>query len=181
VAVDELSARTVVYLPPEPIYEFLFDFTQYPRYADHLVEVMVDGDGGPGTRYALRFEWWKLDYTARSEVTAVDPPTRIDWQITRDLDASGCWVVEPLSELPADAPADTDAACRVWFEVAYDPQSVSAGTINLPAFVSLGWVIDKLRPIIREEAERVVDRIVADLEERRREVDVEIDQRARHL
>lgn len=178
---DNLSARTVVYLPPEPIYEFLLDFTQYSRYAEHLVSVDADGDGGPGTRYALTFEWWKLEYTARSEVTDVDPPNRIDWRIVSTLDANGCWVVEPLSELPEDAPSDAETACRVWFEVEYDPNSVSAGSINLPAFVSLGWVIDKLRPVIREEAERIVDRIVRDLENRRRRVDVEIDQRARHL
>lgn len=178
---DELSAHTVVYLPPEPIYEFLLDFERYPRYAEHLVAVGADGDGGPGTTYALRLEWWKLEYTARSEVTGVDPPTRIDWRVRKDVDAYGCWFVEPLSELPAGAPEGAEAACRVWFEVAYDPSSVSAGAISLPTFVSLGWVIDKLKPVIRDEAERVVARIVADLEDRRRDVDVEIDRRTPHL
>jgi hypothetical protein len=179
--VDELSARTVVYLPPETIYEFLLDFTQYSRYAEHLVAVDADGDGGPGTRYALTFEWWKLDYTARSKVTAVDPPNRIDWRITKHIDAHGCWFVEPLSEVPSEAPDVVETACRVWFEVAYDANSVSAGAIDLPRFVSLGWVVDKLQPVIRNEAQRVVDRIVADLEERRRDADVEIGQRTHKL
>ncbi len=30
-----------------------------------------DGDGASGTRYALHFSWWKLTYTAHSEVTDV--------------------------------------------------------------------------------------------------------------
>lgn len=178
---DELSARTVVYLPPEPIYEFLLDFTRYPRYADHLVAVEADGDGGPGTEYALTLEWWKLRYTARSEVTEVESPRRIDWRVRKDIDARGCWFIEPLSELPPGAPSDAETACRVWFEAAYDPNSVSAGAIDLPRLVSLGWVIDKLRPVIRKEAERIVDRIVADLEDRRRDTDVEIGRRTRHL
>lgn len=178
---DELSARTVVYLRPETVYELLLDLERYPRYAEHLVAVDADGDGGPGTTYALRFEWWKLDYTARSEVTAVDPPTRIDWQVITNVDAYGCWFIEPLSDLPPDAPDGAETASRVWFEVRYDPDSVSAGAIDLPAFVSLGWVVDKLKPVIRKEAERVVTRIVADIEDRRRDVSVEIGRRTPHL
>lgn len=179
--VDELSAQTVVYLPAETIYEFLLDFRQYSRYAEHLVAVDADGDGGPGTRYALTFEWWKLDYTARSEVTAVEPPTRIDWRIIKHIDAYGCWFVEPLSEVPSEAPEDAETACRVWFEVAYDATSVSPGAIDLPRFVSLGWVVGKLQPVIRDEAQRVVDRIVADLEDRRRDANVEVEQQTHHL
>lgn len=170
-----------MYLSPEAVYELLLDLERYPRYAEHLVAVDTDGDGGPGTTYALRFEWWKLDYTVRSEVTAVDPPTRIDWRVITTIDADGCWFIEPLSELPPDAPDSAETACRVWFEVIYDPDSVSAGAIDLPAFVSLGWVVDKLKPVIREEAERVVTRMVADVEDRRRDVSVEIDRRTPHL
>lgn len=178
---DELSAHTVVYLPPEEIYEFLLDFSRFPRYADHLVSVTADGDGGPGTEYRLQFEWWKLTYAVHSTVTAVDPPERIDWEVTRNLDARGCWYIEPLSELPPTAPPDVETGCRVWFEVAYDPNSVRAGSLELPRFVSLGWVIDKLQPVVRDEAERVVDRIVADLEQQRRNVTVEVGRRTRHL
>lgn len=178
---DELAANTVVYLPPEEVYDFLLEFQRYPRYSDYLVGVDSDGDGGPGTRYALRFEWWKLSYTARSAVTDVDPPRRIDWRIVEDLDARGCWVVEPLEDLPADAPEDAETACRVWFEVAYDSGSVSAGVVELPAFVSLDWVVEKLRPKIRKESERIVERIVADIEGRRRGVEVDVQQTAPHL
>lgn len=178
---DELAASTVVYLPPEEVYDFLLEFQRYPRYSDYLVGVDSDGDGGPGTRYALHFEWWKLSYTARSEVTDVDPPRRIDWRTTEDIAARGCWVVEPLEDLPADIPEDAETACRVWFEVAYDSGSVGSGVVELPAFVSLDWVVEKLRPKIRKESERIVERIVADIEGRRREVEVDIRRSAPHL
>jgi len=38
----------------------------------------------------------------------------------------------------------------------------------------MDWVIEKVKPLIQEEAERVVERIVADLEGRRRDVELTI-------
>ena len=38
----------------------------------------------------------------------------------------------------------------------------------------MSWVIGKVKPLIQEEAERVVRRIVADIEGEDREVDLEI-------
>ena len=94
---DELVVSTEVYADPEEVYAFLLDFPQYANYSEYLREVRtVTGDGGPGTKYALTFAWWKISYTARSEVTGVDPPKRIDWEITKDIDAGGCWRVTPL-------------------------------------------------------------------------------------
>lgn len=172
---DELAVSTVVYCPPEDAYDFLVDFPRYANYSDHLTDVTrLGGDGSPGTRYALRFAWWKLSYTVRSEVTGVDRPERIDWRIVSGLDASGHWAVEPLSELPADAPADADRACRVRFRVAFDPRSANVGSLDLPRFVSLGWVIEKLKPALETEARRVVERAVEDLEGRRRPIDLTV-------
>ncbi|MFB6154745.1 MAG: SRPBCC family protein [Haloferacaceae archaeon] len=171
---EEISVSTVVYLPPEEVYDFLVDFPGYANYSKHLRSVRAVGDGSPGTRYALEFAWWKLTYTAHSEVTGVDPPTRIDWRVTRDLDAEGCWRVEPLDSLPADAPADADRACRVYFDVVYDPDSVDSGILDLPRLVSLDWIVQKVVPVVEREAERVVSRIVADVEGRRRPVEVEV-------
>jgi uncharacterized protein YndB with AHSA1/START domain len=172
--VDEIAVSTVVYLPPEEIYEFLVDFPRYADYSKHLREVRKSGDGSPGTRYRLRFSWWKLTYTAESRVTDVTPPHRIDWNITKDIHAVGRWRIEELEELPHDAPDDAETACRVFFEVEYDPSTVSAGDIDLPRFVSLRWVIAKLEPVLQTEAERIVERIVADLEGRPRHVDITI-------
>ncbi|WP_335999474.1 type II toxin-antitoxin system RatA family toxin [Halorientalis halophila] len=169
---DRVEVSTVVYLPPEEIYAFLEDFPRYAEYSKHLREVTSDGDGSPGTEYFLTFAWWKLSYTAHSEVTDVDPPHRIDWALTKDLDAQGRWVVE---EAPDEAPDGESDACRVRLIVEFRPDSADSGALDLPRFVSLDWVIEKVKPKIQAEAERVVERIVADLEGEPRAVDLEIE------
>lgn len=170
--VDRIEVSTVVYLPPEEIYEFLEDFPGYANYAKYLEEVRSDGDGGAGTRYFLTFAWWKLSYTAHSKVTGTDPPNRIDWKLTKDIDAEGHWAVEPI---PEERPDSQEHACRVRLTVEFHPDSADSGVLDLPRFVSMDWVIEKAKPKIRAEAERVVERIVADLEGRQREVDLEIE------
>lgn len=177
--VDEIVVSTVVYLPPKEVYEFLIDFPRYANYSKHLTRVRQAGDGSPGTRYSLRFSWWKLTYTAESEVTGVEPPTRIDWKILKDIHAFGCWRIEQLDELPKNAPMDAETACRVYLDIEYDPNSVSEGSIDLPRFVSLRWVIDRVKPILEKEAERIVERIVADIEGRRRHVEITIHTKSR--
>ena len=168
---DAVEVSTVVYLPPEDVYEFLVDFPRYANYSTHLTEVRQYGDGGPGTEYDLVFEWWKLRYAARSRVESVDPPDRIDWLIVKDIDAAGYWSVE---EVPEEAPPDRETASRVTLRVDFHPGSVDSDAIQLPLFVNLSWVIEKVKPKIEAEAERVVRRIVADLEGESREVDLEI-------
>jgi uncharacterized membrane protein len=167
--VDELEARTVIHASPEELYEFLLDFPGYARYSEYIDRVRQDGEGGPGTGYALQFSWWKLTYTARSEVTGVDPPERIDWRIVKDIDAEGYWGITPT-----DAPDGVEAATEVVLHIEYDPDSASAGTIDLPRLVSMGWVIEKVKPLVRKEATRIVRRVVDDMEGRHRDVDVEI-------
>jgi hypothetical protein len=169
--VDRIALSTVVYAPREAVFDVLVDFPRYTRYSDYLESVETDGDGGAGTRYHLRFSWWKLSYTVHSEVTGVDPPARIDWRITRHLDAEGFWATESV-DLPPDAPADATAATRVEFEAAFDPHSARRDAVSLPRFVSLDTVIEKVRPAIVDEAERVFERAVADVEGRRRDVDI---------
>jgi uncharacterized membrane protein len=165
--VDTLDVSTVVYLPPEEIYEFLVDFPRYANYSEYLKEVRQHGDGSPGTEYELTFAWWKLSYTARSKVTELTAPERIDWELVKDLDASGYWQIEPE---PESAPDEADTACRVHFVVNYRPGSAGSGVIDLPRFVSIDWVIEKVTPKIKSEAERVIRRVVADLEGTDREV-----------
>ncbi|KTG09951.1 polyketide cyclase [Haloprofundus marisrubri] len=191
---DEIAVSTVVYLPPEEVYEFLVDFPRYANYSKYLTDVRAynggdssatgGGDAGSddatGTEYALRFEWWKLTYTAHSEVTELHPPHRIEWRLTKTINASGRWLVEPLDELPEDAPADADTACRVVFEVEFDPDSAH-GVLDLPMFVSFDWVIGKIKPLVVKEAERVVERVVADLEGRERSVTLNVRDRPDEL
>ncbi|MFC6753995.1 type II toxin-antitoxin system RatA family toxin [Halorubrum tibetense] len=163
---DELVVRTEVRAEPEVVYEFLLDFPQYARYSKHLREVRtIRGDGGPDTRYALTFAWWKLTYTAHSRVTGVEPPERIDWEITKDIDAGGCWRVTPL---------DDAGTCEVALEVEFDPGSASPDALDLPRLVSFDWVLKKAIPLIRSEAERVVERAVRDLEGSNRDVDLDV-------
>ncbi len=169
---DRIALSTVFFASREEVFDALVDFPRYTRYTEYLTDVASDGDGGPDTRYQLQFSWWKLSYTVHSEVTAVEAPERIDWQITRHLDAEGSWTIEPTA-LPVDAPSDSTAATRVHFEVAFDPHSARTDAVSLPRFVSLDRVIGMVRPKIVEEAQRVVERAVADVEGRRRDVKID--------
>lgn len=170
-AVERLEVSTDVYVPPEEAYEFLVDFPQYARYSEYLDGVDQYGDGTPGTEYDLRLAWWRLSYVARSRVTALDPPTRIDWELAKDLDAAGSWVVEPLelAELP-----DDDRASRVRLIAEVDVDSADRSALDIPRFVSVGRVVEKVKPKVMTEAERVVERIVADLEGQRRDVELRV-------
>lgn len=169
---DSVEVSTVIYLPPPEVYEFIIDFPRYANYSKYLERVHQDGDGGPGTGYALRFAWWKITYTARTKVTDVDPPNRIDWEVIKDIDATGRWSIE---EVPDLAPPDAETASRVTLAIEFDTATV--GDIDLPSFVSVSWVVGKVKPKIQEEAERVVERIVADLEGQQREVELTIHER----
>ncbi len=170
---NRIEVRTVVHLPAEEVYEFLLDFRGYAQYSTYLRSVRQFGDGGPGTKYELEFAWWKLRYVARSMVTEVESPKRIEWELTRDIDAAGRWLVDPIDRGKADA--DDDPRTEVALVVEYAPGSADDGIVDLPPFVSLGWVIGKIGPKIRAEAERVVRRIVADLEGEPRDVALEIE------
>ena len=168
---DSVEVSTVVYVPPEEAYEFLVDFPGYAKYSKHLTGVERHGDGGAGTEYDLHLQWWKLNYTVRSEVVDLDPPDRIDWKIVKDLDAHGSWLVE---HAPEEAPEGRETASRVRLVISFDADSASADMLDLPKLVSLGWVVKKVEPLVLEEAERVVARIVEDLEGEGRPVDLTV-------
>ncbi|TQR22574.1 polyketide cyclase [Haloferax sp. wsp5] len=92
--VDEVEVSTVVYVPPEEIYEFLVDFPRYADYSKHLRALAV---GRRVAGHAVRPVLFVVEahLHRRSEVTDVSPPTRIDWRIVKDIDADGYWAVEP--------------------------------------------------------------------------------------
>lgn len=169
---DTIVVSTVVYEGPEEIYDVLIDFPRYAKYSEYLTSVdRLRGDGGTSTQYALNFAWWKLTYTAHSEVVDIDPPNQIDWRGIKDIDANGEWQVEPRDSVPTDAPADVTTACDVSLRVDFDPESADKSAVSLPRLVSMGWVIKKVIPLIQTEAERVVQRAVTDVEGRRRDVE----------
>ncbi len=163
---DRVEVSTVVYLPPADIFDFLVDFPRYAEYSEYLDTVTQHGDGAAGTEYDLTFSWWRLSYTVRSEVTTVKPPERISWEVTDRLTASGYWEVTPA---PVEAP-EGDTASRVTFVATYDPSSYAPGHLDLPSLVSVDWVVDRITPLIYEEAKRVVARVVTDLEGSSRDI-----------
>lgn len=168
---DSVEVSTVVYVPPEEVYEFLVDFPRYAKYSRHLKDVAEDGNGSVGTQYDLTFSWWLLSYTARSEVTGLKPPERIDWRIVRHIDAHGAWLIETGDVTP---PEGEDDATRVRFLVEFKPGSADRSALDLPLFVSMDWLIDIVKPKIKMEAKRVVRRVVADLEGEEREISLEV-------
>jgi ribosome-associated toxin RatA of RatAB toxin-antitoxin module len=167
--VDSIEVSTVVYLPPEDIYAFLIDFPGYANYSEHITGVSRHGDGSPGTVYDLHFAWWKLTYTTRSRVTDTDPPQKIDWEITKDIDAHGYWQVEER-----EPPEGREHASQVRLHIEFDADSADPTGLDLPRLVSLSWVIEKVKPLIEREAERIVERVVADIEGERRPVDLTV-------
>lgn len=170
---QSIAVSTVIRLPPDEVFEFIRDFPGYAKYSKYLRGVDMHGDGGTGTEYDLHFSWWKLSYTARSRVTEMDPPNTIYWKLVKDIDAHGRWEVEPAE---ADVPDDAPGGSRVRLIVNYDPDSVSGRHFNLPRLVPLDYVVDRVMDFIVEEGERVVERIVVDLEGERRPVSLVVDQ-----
>lgn len=168
---DRILLSTLAHRSPEEVFPYVRSFTNYPRYTDHLKSVRVDGDGDVGSVYDLELAWWKLSYTARSEVTGITAPESLEWRLVNDLDARGEWRVEPE---PESAPEGEETASRIYFEAVYDPYSADENAISLPRFVSLDWVIRKVEPKLLSEAESVVERLVADIEGRRRDVELTI-------
>ena len=162
---DTLVVSTEVRVPPEAAYAFLLDFPGYARYSRHLQSVDQYGDGTPGTEYDLTFSWWRLTHTVRSRVTGTDEPREINWEVVDGLRASGRWVVE-----------ETDSGSRVSLVVTYDPDSAS-GVVDLPVLVSLDWVVDRAAGVVKKEGQRVVERVVADLEGEPRPVELTVETR----
>ncbi|WP_137289606.1 SRPBCC family protein [Natronorubrum halophilum] len=168
---DRILLSTLAYRSPEEVFPYVRSFSDYPRYTDHLKEVRVHGDGGVGSVYDLRLAWWKLSYTARSKVTAISAPDSLEWQLVNNLDARGEWRVEPE---PESAPDGVETASRIYFEAVYDPHSADESALSLPRFVSLDWVVRKVEPKLLSEAESVVQRLVADIEGQRRDVELTV-------
>ncbi|ADD06040.1 START domain protein [Natrialba magadii ATCC 43099] len=170
-AVDRILLSTVAYRPPEEVFPYVRSFSDYPRYTEHLTDVRAHGNGSVGTVYDLRLSWWKLNYTARSKVTGIEAPQSLEWHLQNNLDARGEWRVEAE---PSAAPPGEETASRIYFEAVYDPHSADPSAISLPRFVSLNWVIGKVKPRLLDEAQEVVRRLVADIEGEPREVELTI-------
>ena len=168
--IETVEVSTLVYLPPEEVYDFLVDFPRYAKYSEYLKTVDRYGDGSPGTKYDITIAWWLLEHTVRSAVTDVDHPEQIDWELVSDIVADGHWRIEPE---PDSVPDDENHATRVWLYVECDLDSVER-SVGLPSFVSMEWLIEKVAPKIEAETRETIERIVVDLEGQRREVELQI-------
>lgn len=168
----------LVYRPPEVVFDFLFEFTAYPRYSEYLEDVRVDGEPERGTRFSIAFSWWRLNYRARGRVTGVDRPERIEFTITRDVDARGFWSITPV-EVPERAPEGVETATRARLVVRFDADSADKRALDLPRFVPLDRVFARLEPFVHREGRKVARRAVADLEGASRPVELRIDSRWR--
>lgn len=163
---------TTIHASRGAVYDFLRDVERYGAYSDHVTGVARRGDGEPGTEYDIGLSWWLLSYTLRVRLAGLEPTERIDWEVTKDVDAHGAFRLEPTT---VDDPA-VEHATRVTLSVRYDPESANEGALSLPRLVPTSLVFDRLRPLVEREAQRIVDRAVADLEgePRRTTLDVAI-------
>lgn len=175
---ERLEVSTGVFVPPSRVYDFLVDFPGYADYSEYLDRVERRGDGSAGTRYDITVSWWRLSRTVTSYVTGVEPPERIDWQVESPITAAGAWLIEATGpedlETPVDPPDEIDRGARVALVIRYDPSSLDGGRLDVPAVVSVEGLVDRLAPIVEREATRTVERIVADLEGRHREVRLDV-------
>lgn len=170
-SVDEIEVSTVVYASPEETFAFLTDFPGYTGFTEYLEEVRQDGDGSVGTCYDFVLSWWKLSYTATSELTGLEPPERIDWKLVGSLDARGSWLLE---EVPEEAPHDRETATRIRFVANYRMESLENAPLDLPRFLSTEAVVDRVKPVVLDEIGDVVQHIVAELEGEQRDVDLHV-------
>lgn len=168
---ETVEASTLVYLSPEEVYDFLVDFQQYGKYTKYVTNIDRQGEEDAGAVYDVTLSWWKIDYTARSKVTDVDPPSRIDWELAKGIDAHGYWKIE---HVPEEAPEDESDASRVRFYAEFDPESADGETLNLPKVVPVDRIIDRIKPKAKTFAHVMARRMIADLEGEKRDVSLEV-------
>lgn len=168
---ETVEASTLVYQSPEEIYEFLVDFQRYEEYSKYVTNIDRQGEEDAGAVYDIDVSWWKITYTARAEVTDVDPPTRIDWEVVKDIDAHGYLEIE---HVPDEAPDGESDATRVRCYAEFDLESADGEALNLPGFIPIDRIIDRVKPKAQTFARIVVQRMIADLEGEKREVDLKV-------
>lgn len=158
---DTLKVNTTIHAPEADVYALLCDVEDYGEYSDYIQDVIRHGDGGPGTEYGITLSWSRISYTVWFRVIDRDPPDRIAWRVVDDLDAHGAWQLEPTT---VDDP-EADHATHVTLTARFDPDTANDDALSLPPLVSVSTVVEQVRPLVEREAERVLDRVVADLED----------------
>ena len=152
--VNEIEVARAVDRLPEAVFDRIRAFESYPSYSSYLERVRPIETSESLPTYRLEFAWWRLSFETRTRVVALDPPNRIDWEVVADLDAHGSWAVTE------DAGSST-----LTLHVEYAPETLASENVSLPFGITLGWVREKAESLIETEATRVLDRIVADIEQ----------------
>lgn len=165
---------TVTYISPQEAFDFLVDFPSYQNYTEYLDGVERFGDGTAGTQYHINLSWWKFTYTTKTRVVELTEPERVKWQVIKDVDAHGSWQITDVSN-EVEIPDEHSNATRVTLRINYDRSSVGPGIIDLPPFLSLDRVIEKAKGVVVDEGEKVVQRMVADLEGSPRPVEIKVE------
>ena len=167
---ETVEASTLVYLSPEEIYEYLVDLRQFEDYSKYITDISREGDE-PLSEYEITVSWWKIGYTARVEITDVEPPNRIDWKLVKSIDANGYIEIE---HVPEEAPEGRPDACRVVFHGEFDPDTVTAESLDLPRVVPVSMLVNKVAPKAEPGARVIIGRIVSNMEGEKRSIDLTV-------
>ncbi|MFW5921889.1 MAG: type II toxin-antitoxin system RatA family toxin [Halodesulfurarchaeum sp.] len=141
---------------PEAVFGAVRDFSGYTDYSDYLRAVTVDGDGDRGTEYVLDIRVLGLTVDVRTRLDELDPPRRIEWSVLGDVEAAGQWNVRPI---------EGGNGSTLELIVEYDPESVDSSVVSLPFGLSVARLTSKAESLAEREAETVLDRLVADVEQ----------------
>jgi hypothetical protein len=171
--VETVEASTLVYLSPEEIYDYLSDLRQFEDSSKYVTDINREGDD-PLSLYEITVSWWKIGYTARVEITDVDPPNRIDWKLVKSVDAHGYFEIE---HVPEEAPEGRPDACRVVVHGEFDPDTVTAEALDLPKLIPVSRIIDKVAPKAEPAARIIGGRIVSDMEGEKRSIELTVHER----
>ena len=129
---------------------------------------------------------WRLEALGDSPSDAdVEPPNDEERLPDNDLHLNGDPPSggDPLADgdsLPASDPLvdgdplpdGVETGTRLWFTVEYDPRTANRRILDLPRFLSVDRVIDRIKPRLYDEAEGVVRRLVAPVEGTERPVEL---------
>lgn len=165
---ETLRADATIHAPPGAVYGLLRDVEGYGAYADHVSD--VTRREGTLETYEITLSWWILSYTIGLRVTDAEPPRRIEWRLVEGGDARGAWELERTT---VDDPA-VDTATDVSLIVRYDPDSADVASLSLPPFVPVSAVVERARPAVEREAERVLARVIADVEDEPRQASLSV-------
>ncbi|MEA2646957.1 MAG: Polyketide cyclase / dehydrase and lipid transport [Chloroflexota bacterium] len=77
------AVTTILPAPPEEVYAAISDLTRHPEWAADPVEIqLVEGDGGPGSRYSSTATSKGKRITADITVTDATPPGRFAFDVS---------------------------------------------------------------------------------------------------